>query len=106
MTPNSKLPGLLDVVQVTEASITGVGDKVKVDLQGDFIDIGDMYVSDAAPCTIISLGLALANGSTIVWAADGSSAVLTSRSGIELVFINNLSNWLRRSLVPSTFGES
>jgi hypothetical protein len=31
LTPNSKLPGLLDVVQVTEASITGVGDKVKVD---------------------------------------------------------------------------
>ena len=92
LTPNSKLPGLLDVVQVTEASITGVGDKVKVDQQGEFIDIGDMYVSDAAPCTIISLGLALANGSTVVWAADGSSAVLTSKSGVELVFkrIRNL----------------
>jgi hypothetical protein len=92
LTPNSKLPGLLDVVQVTEASITGVGDKVKVDLQGEFIDIGEMYVSHAAPCTIISLGLALANGSTIVWAADGSSAVLTSKSGVELVFkrIRNL----------------
>jgi hypothetical protein len=77
---------------VTEASITGVGDKVKVDQQGEFIDIGDMYVSDAAPCTIISLGLALANGSTVVWATDGSSAVLTSKSGVELVFkrIRNL----------------
>jgi hypothetical protein len=65
---------------------------VKVDQQGEFIDIGEMYVSHAAPCTIISLGLALANGSTIVWAADGSSAVLTSKSGLELVFkrIRNL----------------
>jgi hypothetical protein len=62
LTQNSQLPGLLDVVQVTEACITGVGDKVKVDQQGEFIDIGDMYISDAAPCTIISLGLAVANG--------------------------------------------
>ena len=85
---------MLDVVQVTEASITGVGDKVKVDQQGDFIDIGDMYVSDAAPCTIISLGLALANGSTIVWAADGSSATLTSRSGVELVFKRSRNLWV------------
>jgi hypothetical protein len=107
LTPNSRLPGLLDVVQVAEASITGVGDKVKVNQLGEFIDIGDMYVSDAAPCTIISLGLALANGSTIVWATDGSSAVLTSRSGVELVFkrIRNLwvcedSNSLK-SFVPT-----
>jgi hypothetical protein len=35
LTPNSRLPGLLDVVQVAEASITGVGDKVKVNQLGE-----------------------------------------------------------------------
>ena len=86
LTPNVALPGLFDVVEVDSSSVTGVGDKVEVNRQGEFIDAGNMYVTEAAPCTIISLGLALNNGCTVDFAKDNSSIVLTTKSGLQIVF--------------------
>jgi hypothetical protein len=76
----------------------GVGSKIKVDRQGRFIDLGDMFVG--GPITIISLGLALSNGATVAWSADGSKATLTSASGfvITLAFRREGHLWICKDL--------
>lgn len=94
MSPNPNLPGLRELTDVPAASVIGVGDSVRVNRRGAFIDVGNMYYTPQAPCTIISLGLSLAKGATVNWAADGSEVVLRTASGLRIVFKRRRHLWV------------
>jgi hypothetical protein len=44
MSPNPNLPGLRELTDVPAASVIGVGDSVRVNRRGAFIDVGNAYV--------------------------------------------------------------
>jgi hypothetical protein len=95
LTPNGFLRGLWNIVVANPPfKVKGVGHgAVSLDRVGQFLDIGPMYIGKA-PCTIISVGLATENGARIDWAEDMSTAIMTTRSGAEIVFKRNKQVWI------------
>ena len=92
---SENIPGLSNVVVADPPyKVKGVGyGTVSLHKVGSFIDVGPMYIGKC-PCTIISVGLACDHGAKVTWADDMSTATLTTKSGIKLVFKRRRKVWV------------